>query len=38
MLTLYNPTSDSDAITVFVYFSKPNSFVLKAYFTPALGS
>ena len=38
MCTLNNPTSDSDVIIVFVNFSKQNSFVLKAYFTPALGS
>ena len=30
MFTLYNPTSDSDVINVFVYLSKPNYFVLKA--------
>ena len=30
MFTLYNPTSDSDVINVFVYLSKPNDFVLKA--------
>ena len=38
MLTLYNPTNDSNVITDFVNFSKQNSFVLKAYLTPALGS
>ena len=38
MFTLYNPTCDSDIIIVFVKFSKQNYFVLKDYFTPALGS
>ena len=38
MFTLYNPTSDSDVIIVFVNFSKQDSFVLNDYFTPALGS
>ena len=38
MFTFYNPTSDPDVISVFVNFSKHNSFVLKAYFTPALDS
>ena len=38
MFTLYNPTSDLDVIIVFVHFSKQNSFVLKAYFTPTLGT
>ena len=37
MFILYNSTSDSDVFIVFVNFSKQNSFVLKAYFTPALG-
>ena len=38
MCTLDNPTGDSDIIIVFVNFSKQNSFIIKAYFTPALGS
>ena len=38
MFTLYNPTNDSDVIIDFDHFSKQNSFVLKAYLTPALGS
>ena len=38
MFTLYNQTSDSDVNIVFVNFSKQNSLVVKAYFTPALGS
>ena len=38
MFTLYNPTTDSDVIIVYVDFSKQNYFVVKAYFTPALGS
>ena len=38
MFTLYNPTTDSDVIIVYADFSKQNYFVLKAYFTPALGS
>ena len=38
MFTLDNPTTDSDVIIVYVDFSKQNSFVLKTYFTPALGS
>ena len=38
MLTLCNPTSNSDVIIGFVNIYKQNSFVLKAYFTPALGS
>ena len=38
MFTLDNPTNDSDVIIGFINFSKQNSFVLKAYFTPALDS
>ena len=38
MHTLDNPTGDSDIIIVFVNFSKQNSFIIKAYFTPARGS
>ena len=39
MLTEKNTSlSDSDVIIVFVNFSKQNSFVVKAYFTPALDS
>ena len=37
MCTLDNRTGDSDII-VFVNFSKQNSFIIKAYFTPALDS
>ena len=41
MCTLDNPAGDSDIIIVFVNFSNFqifNSFIIKAYFTPALGS
>ena len=38
MCTLDNPTGDSDIIIVFDNFSKQNYFIIKAYFTPALGS
>ena len=38
IFTVYNPTSDSDAIIVYINFSQQNSYVLKACFTPALGS
>ena len=38
MCTLDNPTGDSDIIIVFVNFSQQNSFIIKAYFTPARGS